>query len=245
MDREIYDNMREIEQTHWWFVVRRKIIADQISQLLQVNGLRILEVGCGTGGNLEMLSVFGDVIGVEPDEPSRLYASERSGIEILSGYLPDGLPNFDSQFDLVTAFDVIEHVEDDQSSILALKQLISPGGFLIATVPAYPWLWSSHDVHHHHRRRYLRGEFQGYIRAAGFEIRRATYFNTLLFPPIAATRLIRWLTGGASASDDAAPPGKLVNAILTFIFSLEQKIIRHLNFDFGVSIMIVAQKSIH
>src|SRR5690606_37739711 len=111
------------------------------------------EVGCGTGGNLEMLAQFGQVTGLEPDDESRAYASDATGVPVVFGLLPDGLPDFDGPFDLIAALDVIEHLDDDGGSLVALRRKLSPGGYLLTTVPAHPWMWSQHDALHHHKRR--------------------------------------------------------------------------------------------
>ena len=134
MDRHVYDRMREIEADHWWFAARREILADQIPRLALPPAAEILEVGCGAGGNLGMLAGFGRVQAIEPDEQSRAHAA-RDGVIVRGGLLPGGLPSFETAFDLVAAFDVIEHVDEDAASVAALAALLKPGGAFIATVP--------------------------------------------------------------------------------------------------------------
>ena len=242
MERDTYARMRALEQTHWWFAARRQILAAEIARLSLPASARILEVGCGPGGNLAMLSGFGAVQALEPDPESRAHAAERSGLSIHAGLLPDGLPDLGAPFDLVAAFDVVEHVEDDAGAVAALAGLVKPGGFLVTTVPACPWMWSEHDVQHHHKRRYGLPAYRRLFEAAGLRVRRATHFNTVLFPPIAAARLAKTLTGRRGGSDDSEPPEAL-NGLLRRLFAFETRLLRHVDLPFGVSILLIAERT--
>jgi len=239
MERQIYNSMRRIEQDHWWFRARRAILADQLEQLNLKAGARILEVGCGTGGNLEMLSRFGQVSAIEPDAESRAYASEKSGVPIAHGFLPGPLPAFEAGFDLIAALDVIEHLDEDAASVAALAGLLAPGGRMLTTVPAYPWMWSAHDLAHHHKRRYRKADYLKLFEAAGLRVTRASHFNAALFPPIALVRLV--MGKGGSGGGEALPPAPL-NGLLRWIFAAERHVLRRLDIPFGVSILVVAER---
>jgi SAM-dependent methyltransferase len=197
-------------------------------------------VGCGAGGNIPLLQTFGTVQALEPDPPSRAYVTERTGVDVQGGLLPDGLPFAPESFDLVCAFDVIEHVDEDAASVAALARLVKPGGALLTAVPAYQWMWSHHDELHHHKRRYDLATYRGLFEAAGVRIEKASYFNTLLFAPALAQRTLKRLTG-SSAPDDAMPPAWL-NGVLTSIFRMERGWLAHAGLPFGMSIVLAARK---
>ncbi|MCH9013739.1 MAG: class I SAM-dependent methyltransferase, partial [Proteobacteria bacterium] len=155
MDRQVYARMAELEDRHWWFAARRRILTEVLARLVALPAApRLLEAGCGTGGNLAMLSRFGEVAAFEPDAEARRKAQEKSGFDVRDGRLPGDIPFEPGRFDLVAAFDVLEHVEDDLASLRALHAQLRPGGSALITVPAFEFLWSRHDERHHHWRRY-------------------------------------------------------------------------------------------
>ncbi len=241
MERAIYDRLREIEQDHWWFTGRRAVLTAEIGRLGLPADARVLEVGCGAGGNLAMLKGFGEVSAIEPDAPSRDYAAGRGLADVRAGLLPDGLPDFGAPFDLVCAFDVVEHVDDDAGALRAMAGQLKPGGKLVITVPAYAWMWSAHDAAHHHKRRYVRPEVRRLIEGAGLKVRRVTHFNTLLFPPIAAIRLAKAAVKQEGGDDEALPP-PVLNRLLGGLFGAERGLLRAADLPFGVSILAVAEK---
>ena len=240
MERAVYDRMAEIDGEHWWFAARREIIAKLIEREGPTGrNLRILEVGCGTGSNLKMLTAFGRVDAIEPDDPARALASERSGLAVKGGLLPDGVQLEDGAYDLIVLFDVLEHIPDDKGTLQALRRKLAPGGRLIVTVPAMPWLWSAHDVAHHHQRRYTARTLSKVFAEAGFRIRYRSYFNAVLFPAIVAARGLGKLLG-RDAGDDAMPP-RPINTLLKALFGLERHLVGRAGLPFGVSLAAVAE----
>jgi SAM-dependent methyltransferase len=241
MDRLTYDRMRILQENHWWFRGRRSILTQLIGALELPKPAQVLEVGCGPGGNLTMLRRFGDVVAMEPDDESRAYAADRMGVRVEAGFLPNDLPFAPASFDLVCAFDVIEHVDDDAASVQALARLIRPGGYFATTVPGQPWMWSRHDELHHHKRRYRMRAYRRLFEAAGLQVVKASHFNALLFPPIAAVRALKMLTGSKAADDDSMPPEPL-NAFLSGLFAAERHWLAHAPLPFGVSIVLIARR---
>lgn len=241
MEENVYSRMNALEAGHWWFVARRRIVSAFLKQSCPDTARpSILEAGCGTGGNLAMLAGFGDVHAFEPSEGARASAAAKHDGAISQGHLPDGIPFGDTRFDVVVMLDVLEHVERDLESLEALRRRLAPGGRILITVPALPWLWSRHDEVHHHFRRYTRTGLSSVLEAAGFRIVRMSYFNTLLFPLIAGIRVLKKLAGQKDAADDSMP-GPMVNRALTWLFSLERRLLARVSFPIGVSLIAVAE----
>jgi SAM-dependent methyltransferase len=241
MERKVYEQMAKLDSSHWWFTARRRILDGLIERVVRPpNNARILELGAGTGHNLAMLSRFGTVEASELDPVARGIASERLGREVKEAALPD-LSMFPAEsYDLIALLDVLEHVPDDKGSLAAIKTRLKPGGALLLTVPANPWMWSAHDVAHHHHRRYRKAEIEKLALEAGYEIELLSPFNSLLFPPIAAVRLVGKLTG-KDDSDDAMP-GAFVNRTLDAVFGLERSLIGRVPMPFGVSLVAVLRR---
>jgi len=230
------------ENIHWWFVARRLILRKVINQYFSENTKgKVLEVGCGSGGNLQMLKAYGDISAMELDDDARKMANSRSVCNVKKGKLPYDIP-FDDDFDLICMLDVLEHIDDDLAALQAVRKKLNQKGTLVITVPAYKFLWSAHDVANHHKRRYLRKQLINIVSESGLNVKYITYFNTFLFPVIAATRTINNVLGKKTGSD-VDMPSNLVNNLLKTIFSSEQAILPSVSFPFGVSILLVAEKA--
>ena len=241
MERAVFDRMAELDQHHWWFTARRRILSSVMRRIVRPPaGARILELGCGTGHNLDMLGAFGSVEASELDGHARDLATKRLGRSVEKVALPD-LGKFPvASYDLIALLDVLEHVPDDKASLAAIFTRLKPGGALLLTVPANPWMWSAHDVAHHHHRRYRKAEIAALARAAGYEVDLLSPFNTMLFPLIAGVRLLNKMRGHDSADD--ALPAKPINRALDKLFGFEAGLIGRLPFPFGVSLVAVLRR---
>jgi SAM-dependent methyltransferase len=238
MDRIVYDRMAELDGRHWWYRARREILSDLIARKLNLPAdSRILEIGCGTGHNLEMLQRFGRADGIEIDDAARAIAAARLGRPIGEAPLPALTGVEDGAYDLVAILDVLEHVEEDEAALASIASKLRPGGRVLITVPAHPWMWSAHDAVNHHKRRYTRKTLKAVIARAGLRIELLSWFNSLLFPLAAAARLAGRVTGKED-SDDKMPP-RLVNSLFETIFGLERYAVGRLPLPPGVSLVAI------
>lgn len=241
MERAVFDRMAELDQHHWWFLARRRILKRVIERVVEPpKKARVLEIGCGTGHNLAMLKTFGSLEASELDRCARAVANKRLPGKVKNAKLPDLSMFKRNGYDLIALLDVLEHVPNDLASLRAIHMRLKPGGALILTVPANPWMWSAHDAAHHHFRRYTKRQLEELFLRSGLEVQLLTYFNTLLFPLVAAARIVGKVMRKDSA-DDRLPPAP-VNAALKAIFGLEAGLIGRLPLPFGVSLLAVVRR---
>ncbi|HEX6072612.1 MAG TPA: class I SAM-dependent methyltransferase [Sphingomicrobium sp.] len=239
MERVVYETMAELDQRHWWYRARREVIAALIRRVAPPpRDAQVLEIGCGTGHNLAMLGEFGHVEGLELDERARSVAEGRLGRSVMSAPLPEltGVPR--RHYDLIGAFDVIEHIDDDRAALQSIAERLKADGKLVLTVPAHPWMWSAHDVVNHHRRRYSKRALRELIEGSPLRLHALGYFNSLLFPLALAERLSSRLRGKDEA-DLSLPPAP-INSALERIFAAERHLIGRWPLPPGLSLFAVA-----
>src|SRR2546421_7004211 len=244
MQQHTYSIMYEVEEKHWWFAGRRRIIAAFVKKVCQNLGEtrpRILDVGCGTGANLQMLSQFGDAEGVDVSTDALEFCRSRGLVEVRQG-AAEHLPFADASFDLVTGLDVVEHLDDDVAGLSEMRRVLRPDGRAVLFVPAFMFLWGVQDDISNHRRRYTLPELKQKLRDAGLVVERASYANITFFVPILVGRLLMRLTGVRPASENNITIGAL-NGLLGRILGAESWWLRHMNFPFGVSIICVARRA--
>ena len=239
MERFVYEQMAELDERHWWYCARRDVIAALIRRTVRPpSGAAILEIGCGTGHNFKMLGEFGRVDALELDDEARAIAEKRLRRTIMSAPLPAlaGVP--ERHYDLVGAFDVIEHIDDDAASIASIGRLLKPGGKFVMTVPAHQWMWSAHDTVNHHKRRYSRRTLTALIEGSPLKLDRVGYFNSLLFPVAVAERLASKAMG-KDGGDLELPPAPL-NTALKRTFAAERHLVGRIPLPPGLSLFAVA-----
>jgi SAM-dependent methyltransferase len=202
------------------------------------SGARVLEVGCGTGHNLAMLSGFGHVDGLELDEEARSLSEKRLGRKIMSSPLPELAEVPDRHYHLIGAFDVIEHIEDDHAALASIARKLRTGAKFILTVPAHQWMWSAHDVVNHHKRRYSKRALKALFESSPLRLERIGYFNSLLFPLAVAERTASRLRGKDDA--DVKLPSPPLNAALEKVFACERYLVGRLPLPPGLSLFAVA-----
>ena len=239
MERVVYQQMAELDDRHWWYRARRRILAELIRREAQLpSNARILELGCGTGHNLAMLSGFGHVDGLELDDEARTLSEKRLGRKVMRSPLPELSEVKDADYDLIGAFDVIEHIDDDDDALAAIAAKLKPGGKFMMTVPAHPWMWTAHDVANHHKRRYSKRSLKALVEGSPMRLDRIGYFNSLLFPIAVAERAVSKLRG-KDDGDVSLPPAPL-NAALEAVFAAERYLVGRLPLPPGLSLFAVA-----
>ena len=242
MKEHTYPIMFRVEQSHWWYTGRREILSsflEDICQRVTDRRPRILDVGCGTGANLLMLSKYGDAEGVDLSEDALAFCRER-GLENVKLGAAEKLPYEDGTFDLVTALDVVEHLDDDLGGLSEMRRVLRPGGRVLLFVPTFMFLWGLQDDVSNHRRRYRMPELRRVLEQAGFEVERATYANITFFLPILLARKLMRVTGIKAESENNINVSAL-NGVLGKLFGAESVLLRYMNIPFGVSGLCVAR----
>ncbi|MDP1843180.1 MAG: methyltransferase domain-containing protein [Sediminibacterium sp.] len=251
MEQSYFKEYYQLERVNWWFIVRRKILAERIGTLLNhPTRISSLNVGAATGTTSDMLTQFGEVMSVEYDEDCCKFTQPILSTPLIQGSITE-LPFENDQYDLVCAFDVIEHVEDDQKAINELFRVCKPGGHIAITVPAYAFLWGPHDVINQHFRRYtLPGLLQLFNKQKGRIIYK-TYFNSILFLPIAIFRVAAKLFKSVSVTPsekgnsdhEIFGTAGFFNSLLAGLFNIDYHLLKHhIRFPAGVSIMVFFKK---
>ncbi|TDB36816.1 MAG: class I SAM-dependent methyltransferase [Actinobacteria bacterium] len=245
MDRALLLKFDALENSHWWFVIRRRLVLALAGHWAPECTNGVVEIGCGTGGTLRSLqSAFptATVRGIEPVEVAVELCRSR-GSDVLVASM-ENLPEADESVDLALALDVIEHLEDDVAGLAEVRRVLSPGGRLILTVPALPSLWGPHDVANAHFRRYTRQTLVQAVLDAGLSVERVSFFNAILLPvgwlERQITRLLRlrWSLG-------VGQPPRFVNAVMRSLFGLELPLLERFDLPIGMSLVLVASRPQH
>ena len=238
------EEMYNLEETYWWFVGRRRLVADLIRRFAPQPEPRILDVGCGSGGTMVAVEDLGEITGCDLS-PDALSLCRRRGLGRLVGARAEGLPFASESFDVVLGCDVLEHVEHDQEALAEIRRVLRPGGVFIATVPAYPSLWSAHDEILGHWRRYTQRRFREALREGGFRTRLLTYAVCFVLPAILATRWSERLRKkairpGQTGLIELPPP---INRALIATLNLERVLVPRTGLPCGSSLVTVAEKA--
>lgn len=245
MELPVYKQFAEIEKTNWWFVSRRQIIASLLRRFIgpQKKVDTLLDVGCGPGINAPMLQNFTKHLDLMEASPEAITIAREINPElsIIKGVLPG--VSLEKKYDVVTMFDVLEHIEDDKASIDAIRDILKPGGMLLLSVPAFMFLWSEHDEVVHHKRRYTKKQLNTLLERAGFTPLFSSYANFFIFPFIALFRLLKKNRSKKTGKSDFFPIPKFVNEALRLLFSSERFLLSFMSLPFGVSLFGVYKKN--
>lgn len=243
METHEYQTLYELEESYWWYVARRRLVKEMLERACgNGKGRKLLDIGCGTGANAKALEELGTVLAADASEQALQFCRAR-GLQHTVASLSEQMGVRTESVDVVTALDVLEHVERDVEAMREILRVLKPGGILLATVPAFGFLWSEHDEALHHRRRYTMGELRNKLSLAGFETARSTYFITALFLPILVMRVWQGMVKKSvepKTSHVILP--RWANRLIEGILDMERLVCRRINLPVGVSIVAVARK---
>jgi SAM-dependent methyltransferase len=248
MDAQLMKAMLDVDERHWWYRGRRRILRAELDRLPLPTAAQVLDAGCGSGRTLQELEHYGEVHGIELSAEAAEVARSRGHGQVVTGPV-ERLPWPDGTFDLITCLDVLEHLADEHTAMRELARVCRPSGWAVLTVPAYQALWSHHDEANHHYRRYGRRTLREAVAGAGWRIERMTSFNTLLLAPAAAVRLAeRRLRARPSQNGGSAPSTlhlgpRWVNAALEAPLRLEARwLTAGRNLAVGLSLLVVLRR---
>lgn len=233
MEKDAFVILKNIEDT-WWHYGRRQAVKEALTVAGVKKQNRVLDAGAGYGGMFGLLSLYGEVDASEPEHEALMVCKERGYKETFISEKDALVQN--KQYDLIGAFDVIEHVDDDATFVSNLSTLTNKSGLLVATVPAFQFLWSEHDVHHMHFRRHTIASMKRLFEGAGYDIEYARYWNVFLFPVALVSRLL------GKSGESGLHPHPFITSILKGVLWFESKVIRYIPIPFGLSVVIVGRK---
>jgi len=234
----------------WYFTSKTNLIRQVIkkSDSANLTPLYILDVGCGTGANLQMLSGFGKSFGLDNSLAALYFCKKNNISNLIIGNVTEDLPFRDEQFDLVCAIDLLEHLQEETQALREMRRILKRGASLIITVPAYKLLWSEHDLSAGHMRRYSKENLIEKLNSSGFLIKRCTYFNCFAFlPTFFFRKIIRQFLEGGNHNDrlrldfEFKIP-QVINIFFSWFSRLEVLLLKYINFPFGVSLICICKK---
>jgi len=252
MQKQYYKEYYHLERNHWWFRARLEIIESLLQKKILDSGkekIKILNAGVATGATTTMLEKYGEVTSLEYDKDCCEFLKTNLNMEVINGSLTE-LPFQDDTYDLVCAFDVIEHIEDDSTAVSEIRRVLKQDGFIYLTVPAFNFLWSHHDDVNHHFRRYTIGNLSQVVSKNKFNLKHKTYFNSILFPPIFLMRMFSKLLPKKKQDDSTGSDFELfktsglINKIFFWLFRKERWFLsKNIRFPFGVSLLLIGKKA--
>lgn len=239
MRKDLYEDMYRTESHHFWHRAKREYVSKMIEAYASEGRKDLLDVGCGTGQNMEELAKMGMVFGVDSSDEALAFCKKR-GLSNLKKGLAEKIPHEGGKFDVVTILDVLEHV-NDISAVGEMGRVLKKGGVAVITVPAFPWLWSRWDEVLGHKRRYTKKTLLSLFHGAGWEVKKITHIHSFLVIPTLMIRTIKSKRSREYTSDFQLM-NPLINKILHIFSLVEQMIVTRYDMPFGTSLLCVVQK---
>lgn len=240
MRKDIYADLDKYESSHWWHVYKRAVLTDMFDKYIPKRRVKILDAGCGVGGTIKVLQKYGSVIGIDPDDSALSYC-KKIGIR---NVFKDDVEHlkYKNEFDVITLFEVLEHVDEDKC-LSSISKAIKGNGLLILSVPAYQWMWSNWDTIIHHKKRYTKQSLSNALKKHGFKIKRITHLFSFLVIPVFILRKIKDIIYKQNyPSDLRVGSSSIVNRVMSIFTYIEYEILKKSGIPFGLSILVVAQK---
>ncbi|HVP11786.1 MAG TPA: class I SAM-dependent methyltransferase [Phycisphaerae bacterium] len=244
MNEALYREMYDLEERFWWFVAKRNILLhliDRYHRPLPGRRSTACDIGCGCGALLSRLATEFDAVGLDSSPAARQFCGQR-GLEVREGHLPDAIPFQEGAFDIVVLSDVLEHVQADAASVATAVRLLRPGGLLVCTVPAYQWLYTRRDTFHHHYRRYGYRDFKRLFAPHPLDVQILSFYNALLFLPMAAVRVLTRELGMDKEAPDIRVPHRALNGALRAVFEAEKRLLPRIRLPVGGSLISVHRR---
>lgn len=241
MKKYLYEDLFSLEEKHWWHISKRRIVRKLIEKYNNTSNPKILDIGCGTGKNMEELQNLGIVYGLD-SSPQALSFCKKRGLNnlILGSAEETHLKN--SSFNIITLLDVLEHTNDFKT-LKEINRILAKKGLIIITVPAFDWLWSNWDVVLHHQRRYTIKNLKLILQQNNFQIKKISYMYSFLVLPIFIIRMIKSISFKKTYPSDFKLSSPLINMLMDKITRLESFVLMHVSIPFGTSIIAVAEKT--
>jgi SAM-dependent methyltransferase len=239
MNPDEISKMHHLEKTHWWFQGKKRIV-ETLLKVADIPEGDYLDIGCGTGMFLKVFSAHGNAFGLDASHQALSYCRFKGCEKVVQG-TGDHLPFGCEKFSFVSLLDVVEHVDDDGNVLKEAYRVCMPGGIVLVTVPAFRFLWGSHDVVHNHKRRYTRNKLKRLGLSAGFLVERVTYTNFFIFFAVLAKRIVsRFITNNGTSDMKEVP--RWVNGFLKRVYAFEANYLKKANFPWGVSVLMLLRK---
>lgn len=239
MNISLYQDLYELEEKHWWHISKRNLCKKIIEKYFK--GGKIIDIGCGTGKNVEAFSSYGEVWGLDNSEEALKYCKKYRRLKNVKKGDAERTNLPSNSFELVTLLDVLEHT-NDVKTLKEMHRVLKNEGLLLITVPAYQWMWGQWDVILHHKRRYTKKRLESMLIKSDFEIVASSYFQSFLVLPVYFFRKLKTLLGAHDYGSDFRIGGELVNRPLLTLSQLERLIVMKTGLFFGLSIFVLARK---
>lgn len=239
MRQDLYKDLYIQEEKHWWHISKRNTVKGMLRAFLRNKKLKILDIGCGAGETMDMLSYFGTIWGLDKSRKALSFCKKRGGFRHLR--LADVADTrFENDFfDVITILDVLEHT-DEKTTLREIKRILKPGGIMIITVPAYQWLWSSWDEILKHKKRYTKHDLKKVVKKNGFTVIRSSYMYSFLVLPTYIFR--KFKSNQKSYNSDFSTNPSFLNLLFTLLSNIERYFVVRGWIPFGTSLILVCKK---